>query len=461
MLITLKEKNKAYLGNFLWIPKDAISPSQLKNLEFEIKPYVPTARFGKIKITFYDDCGTHYRVPRYFRDFDRSVPVIDIRPTNFQKLDISDKIHDFIDEAQATAWENFEQGEEGILNLACGRGKTVLAIKKAVSRQFPFIVITNQVTTLAQWEKAIRTFTDYTGPIGIVRGSECNFDPPIVLASAQTLLKRPYIPPEITHKFGTVIFDEAHHYAAPLLRFLLPRFWGVRYGLTATLQRQDGLEVMLMAHIGPVIYSDLYQPLKPEIFVKATPIYVNLNSHHIKDTMGGLNVTKLIGLISRIAARNEIIIRDVLELAKFGYKVLVLTQIKQHAVWLASHIPGAGFVTGSTRQNERLKIFKSRNVICATLGIAKEAIDIPDLSAVVFATPFKSWPTFQQAIGRALRVHEGKKKPIVLLYRDTLIRPLDGLCRNLMQSMQNHGYQYQLVQHEVLDKILRSLEEDE
>lgn len=456
LAITIKKPDLAYLGNFLWLPKSALTEEQREELIFALPSY--NTRITTT-IEFADDCGTHWRVPRMFRNFDRSTPVVDIRPKEFEPFEVKDLVTKFLDAEQEKAWQALAEADEGILNLACGRGKTVLAIKKAVLNGGPFLVVTNQLTTLNQWINAIRQFTNYRSRIGLVKASKVDFSPPVVVASAQKLLRLQRLSPKITHKFRTVIFDEVHHYAAPVLKQLLGKFWGKRLGLTATLRRVDGLEPVIRWHLGDVIYSDLRQPLRPEIFVKTTPVYVSLNAPIFNDVYGNLSVTRLRKYVAQLPDRVAVVADDVVQLVNHGHKVLVLTHYVNNAKQLAKAIPGATWVTGDIPQERRLDVFARHKVVCATLSIATEALDIPELSAVVFVTAFSNWNTFQQATGRALRKHPNKRQPVVVIYRDVGVKPLSAMVAKLLKEVEAHGYDYTTVYDISLAKFLAELKE--
>lgn len=445
MQIVLKEPDKFYFGNFLWIPKSKVPEEIIKNkLEFTLKSY---NNLKNVTIKFWHDTGTHYRVPRYFYyEGLENEEVIDITPNNYQQLILEDRITSFLDKKQEMAWNYLSQADEGIINMACGRGKSILALKKAIQNKGPFLIIVYQTTTIPQWMNFINRFTDYNGKIGEVRAEKEDWDPPIVVASAHTLFRRNYLEPEITHKFKTVIFDEVHHYAAPILKTLLPVFFGKRFGLSATIKREDGLEPVIQYHIGPIIYSDLYQPIKPEIIFVTSPVFISLRNSRFYDYYGQLSIPKIITFLSKLSERNNLIIEEVLKLYSHGHKVLILSHVKKHVVHLAKQLEtaGAAFITGDTPQKHRLEIIKKHQIICATLNIAKEALDVPEISAVLFATPLKSWNTFQQSMGRALRVFENKKPPKVVVIYDINVKPVMGMIRNLMVRLREHNFEYKI-----------------
>jgi superfamily II DNA or RNA helicase len=381
-------------------------------------------------------------VPRRY-PIPEGVSIIDIRPTYFEPIFLEDRVT--LKPDQEAAWEVFKDCEEGILNLACGRGKTVLAIKKAVRRGGPILVLVDNVGIMKQWADEIRAFTGYEGKIGVVKSKVEQWDAPIVLASLRTVLNRPNLPPEITHKFSTVIFDEAHHLAATLLKTTLPRFWGHRMGLTATIEREDHLEPIIYQHIGPVVHSDLTQPLTPKVFFKVTPTVISMHDRRVKDCMGAFNAPNMVTSLCKDEPRNDLIVKIMQQAASAGRKILCLSHKPVHVEKLKSKVPDSAVIHGKTDSDDRLEIVKQNAVTFATLGVAAEALNVPAIDTIVFTTPFKAWRFIQQGMGRALRPVQGKKQTIIVVMYDTGVHAAAAMCRRLMEKLRARSMDYEIL----------------
>jgi superfamily II DNA or RNA helicase len=441
--ITPKDPHFCYIGNFVWVPEIFVDEKQLRQkLQFTAKGYRP----GEVKtIRLWDKCGKHYRLPRKY-PLPQGVPVIDLRDRLYPQLPFEDTMKRFLDEEQERAWtEGLEPADEGVFNLACGRGKSALAIKKAVANNGPFVICVDNTGTFPQWETNIRQFTNYRGPIGIIRGSRMDWNHPIVLASYRTLTMRPELPPQIAHRFRTVIFDEGHHLAADVLKTVLPRFWGKRIVLSATAEREDGLEPIIFAHCGPIFYSDLSQPLTPTTYFKTLHTELSMSDPHVLDRSGFTNIGKMTHYLCEMPKRNAELIHITLEAVAAGRKVLVLTHSVKHAKELSEAVAGSKDLTGDTPTDIRLEIFKNYRVVFATIGVAREALDAPDIDTVIFATPFKSWPILQQGSGRATRIREGKRHPVVVILYDVEVRAAAAMCHQLMKKLEAHQMEYRIL----------------
>jgi len=441
MKFTVRDPNKAYRGSFLWLPRDSVSEDKLnQDLRLISKGYRP----GSSQVyMLWENCGPHVRVPRAY-EVPTGMEVVDLTPKSYQTLLVDDLVHSFLDEGQERAYNALAAAREGILHLACGRGKTVLGVKKAVNEGGPFLIVVCDTGTFSQWESAVRDYSTYQDKIGIIRGTKMVIRP-ITFASSRTLVERPLLPTDVRAYFKTILFDEVHHFAAAQLKSTLPMFTGNRIGLTASIERDDNLEPIIYAHIGPIFHSDMSQPLTPEIYFKATKVVVPISHPELKDKAQQVNMSKMISYLSRMEDRNSEILELVEKARGKDRKVLVLVHNVSHAQALSLSyndlFPGeSAALTGDVNADERRQVLRENPVVFATLAVGKEALDAPDLDTVVFGTPFKNWTTLQQGMGRALRKRSGKKQPVVVILNDVGVIPAAKMCRRLQTELTRRGY---------------------
>jgi len=442
MKVPIKDPKFAYITNYLWLPKACISEDQLnKDLRF-----VVSERGGIRAVihTLWHDCGSHYRVPRQYPVPD-GVQVIDLRPTRFEPLHIESTVTSFLDDRQQRAWEALKGAKEGILKLSCGGGKTVLALKKAIENNGPVIVIFNDTGLMGQWETEVRKHTTYTGPIGIIQRGICDWTKPIVFASIRTLINRRQLPVEARTRFKTVIFDEAHHCPASVLKQVLGIFWGDRICLTATPERADMMERLLYLHAGPIFFEDTTPPMKPRVYFKRTPVKISMWSPKVRGYGGDLNYQGVIDALSHDDVRNQIIIDEVEKARRHGRKILVITNLLSHVKLLTDKIPGAHSLTGRDPQNVRHLIFKKYQVVVAIRQVGQEGLDAKDLDTVIFAFPTKRKATFDQIAGRALRAMEGKNIPVIVILDDVEVPPMFHICKSLRRQLDIEGVDYSII----------------
>jgi CRISPR/Cas system-associated endonuclease/helicase Cas3 len=123
-----KEPGKAYIADRLWLPKSHIRPGPVKGaLQFVVQ-----SQDGQSKLALWEETEHHIICPREFlptSEYSRyKFPFIDLRP-EFERVEFKSNITPRNDE-QAKALEALLQNDNGILNLACGKGKTVLSTAK-------------------------------------------------------------------------------------------------------------------------------------------------------------------------------------------------------------------------------------------------------------------------------------------------------------------------------------------
>jgi superfamily II DNA or RNA helicase len=354
----------------------------------------------------------------------------------------------------------------GLLNLACGKGKTVIALHHIAERGVPALVIVNNTTLINQWRDRINQFLDVEGGIGVVQGNPKTWDwegRGIVLAMLHTLsLRYEELPVGFDRYFGGIYYDEVHHLSAPLFVKAAPMFYGERYGLTATAEREDGLEGVYQYHVGPVFYRDLMPELKARIYFQSVPIHVREHDPAVRaeicDTKGQVNIPKYRGYLGRLVENNEFIRDKIREPLKSGRKVLVLSHSKDQLKLLHQMFPDSGLCTGDEEPESRMSVLREKQVTFGTLQLVKEALDEQTLDTIFFLTPFGSSNiegggrnTLQQGMGRILREWKGKKTPVVIIMDHLYIPKFHKMCRHLKVLLnewpkdQGGPYEYQLL----------------
>ena len=361
------------------------------------------------------------------------------------------------DDAQHAAWGALEYADGGVLNLACGKGKTVLALKKLAERGYATLVIVNNEGLIEMWAESAANFLGLPPEqIGIVQRDRAEWDRPLVIAMIHTLAKKAgtgAIPDSARMRFGTVIFDEVHHLSAQTFLQTAPLFFGNRYGLTATAEREDGLEEAYFAHIGRIFYTDLKGDLDSKVYFFQLDTRFPEDMSLIKDKRGQMSIGKLHTWLGEDRRRNYRILQVLRKPLEQGRKILVLTHGKEHPdilrellldqSWYAGY--KVGVVHGKIKRG-RTAIIRESDITFATFGVAREGLDSKELDTVVFATPFKAWGGFQQGKGRAERALEGKPEPVVVVFDDHKLGPAGGLCKQLRRSLSVRGIPFTITE---------------
>jgi hypothetical protein len=211
----IKDPNKAYLGSQLWLPKAHVNTRSIKaSLEFEVR-----GEEGQEFLQMWEESPHHLAVPREYllqEDYETlTFPIVDLTPKDFPRTRFkSNLILDFKEPKEMTqrdAYAVLKDKDNGLLQLACGKGKTCLALHKIAHEGRNALIIVNQKTILSQWEGAINQFLEFDGCIGRVQGAPEKWDwrHPIVIGMLHSLARHPdAVTPEMRRWFGIVIWDE-------------------------------------------------------------------------------------------------------------------------------------------------------------------------------------------------------------------------------------------------------------
>lgn len=440
-----KEPGLAYVGNNLWLPKTAIREGQIKRaLEFLVN-----GREGQELLRLWKDSAHHVVCPREFLPPSQyphyKFPFIDIRP-QFERVEFEDFVVPR-DEEQRRAWAAFAANDNGILNLGCGKGKTKLAVKKIAQKKVPTLVIVPDGGILTQWQEAIlgseRTPVGlkFKGGLGLIQGPQFEWQEPVVLALISTLalkIRDGKVPEEFFRRFGLVIYDEVHRLGAPVFSLCAEPFYGDRIGLTATVQREDGLDPIYRYHLGEPFYTDLSQDLVPRIYFWRTPSKLSFDMC-IKN--GNVNISMLRTLLGRDTVGNVYRYYAIKDALAEGRKVLCLSHSKDQLKLFHALFPESGLILGATPKDERTSILRSNPIVFAIAKLGSEGVDDSALDTLFWLTPFRSRNALQQSMGRIQRAHPNKMPPVMVIFEDHMTGPLRALCHKLRGNLREWGFQ--------------------
>jgi len=445
MKFPILDPNVAYYNDWLWIPKSLISvQSQKASLE------LPTD--GREVIKMWRDAPHHLGVPRALVPPEMlRCPVVDLTP-NFEHVDIRSLVNlDHLDPSKTTqrdAFKDLSVARGGILNLACGAGKTVVMLHAVAHWGLPTLVIANQEEILEQWRGEIEEFLSFEGGVGWIQGGpeKWKWEQPIVLGMIRSLARyRDEIPPEIRNRFGVVIWDEVHHLAAPLFCKTSDLFPARRFGATATVSRGDGSEIAYLWHLGDVIHSNLDQDLMPLVVFIRSPTQIDVKSREareaIEDVTGAIHARKLRAYVGCQKEELDFLTHELRVALDAGRKILALSLSKDQLNALYERFPGAGLITGDVKgADTRRRALKETRICFGTTDLAKEALNDRALDALFLLTEFSSEGMLQQSVGRIQRIMDGKKNPMVVVVRHHRIKQLERSAQSMIKYFRNNSF---------------------
>ncbi len=336
---------------------------------------------------------------------------------------------------QTTAVDAMLAHEDGILHAPTGSGKTVMACAIIAERAVSTLVLINKTALAAQWREQIRTLLGIkAGQLGGGR-VKTRGQVDIMLLQSLTRLSPAEIG-ELTAGYGQVIVDECHHIAAGSYENVVSQIRAAWWlGLTATPERKDGLEQVTDWQLGPVrhVITDTL-PSDANLMTPYDGPRRELKVHETTFRAANLDpaqpgaITQLGGLLAADADRNQQIAIDIAAALGQGRKCLVLSRRREHLTALAALLPDAEalIMRGGTGAKalaairERIADTNPEDalLVMTTVPYGGEGFDAPIIDTVFLVGPISYPGLLVQAVGRALRRHEGKTQVIVHDYLD-------------------------------------------
>jgi len=307
-------------------------------------------------------------------------------------------------------------GSGGIIELYCGAGKTVCAIKIISVLKKKTLIIVHKEFLMNQWIERIQEFLP-SAKVGKIQGPIFDVDgKDIVIGMVQTLYDKDYAPDAFS-SFGLTIIDEVHRigseqFSKTLFKTITPYMLGI----SATVDRKDKLTRVLYMFIGEKIYS-LKRDADDCVCVRGIQYIANdptFNETEV-DYRGNTKYSTMITKLCEFGPRSDFIIRVIKDLIseEADNQIMILCHNRSLLSYLYEcivfrNIAAVGFYVGGMKQN-KLQETESKQIVLATYAMAAEALDIKTLSTLVMVTPKTD---ITQSVGRILRMkHEN---PIIV-----------------------------------------------
>ena len=439
-----------YRDTWLWLPKAKISPKTVKSsLE-----YTYPSKGRERVLRMWKEEPHHILVPREFTDISKlGYEVKDLAP-DFPKVNIESSVElDALwpdQTIQRDAYKDIIDARGGILNLACGRGKTIVFLHAAAHWSEPVLIINDKEHILLQWKKAIEQFLSFDGEIGWVQGKphKWRWKHPITLAMLKSLSNyHDRLPEGMPEWFGRIIWDEIHHLSAPTFSQTASLFPGKRFGASATVNRPDGTEVLYHGHVGPILHSNLEQDIIPGVIFRRSHTTVDLSDREVRKQCyscnGEVHHRKIAAYVGtrpeELALCSEVIQRGV----DAGHRILALSLSRDQTIAMHERFPDSGIVISGRpkKVEDRLRVIEEKQLVFATTDLAREALDESRLDALVLLNEFSDENLLQQAVGRVQRkLLRGCKLPskVVIIFH-VRIPPMRSMGAKLKKHFRAWG----------------------
>lgn len=397
--------------------------------ELTVRPYIPKSPVQPPSFPIYKESPKKIYIPRFFGNDTFGFPDED-RINKYKSINIefNGKLRDYqTNIVELYCKEIKNNGGGGLLEIPCGRGKTVIALNIISQLKVKTLVIVHKSFLLNQWVERIRDFLP-TARVGKIQGQVIDTeDKDIVIGMLQSLSMKEY-PSDMFLEYGLTIVDECHHISSEVFcRSLQKIVTKHTLGLSATMQRKDGLTRVFKMFLGEIMYKEKRETTD-NVIVKAINYITDDDEFNETeyDYRGNVKHSSMISKLCTYNRRSEFILK-VLEKElkeKEGQQVMILAQNKNILNYLYKaiehrRIATVGYYIGGMKEEE-LKLSEIKTVIIATYAMAAEALDIKTLTTLILTTPRSD---VVQAVGRILRVkHE---RPLVI----DIVDPHEVFCK--------------------------------
>jgi superfamily II DNA or RNA helicase len=294
---------------------------------------------------------------------------------------------------------------------------TVIALNIISQLKTKTLVVVHKGFLLNQWVERIEQFL-HGARIGKIQGQVIDIEnKDIVIGMIQSLSMKEY-PQDMFSSFGLTIVDECHHISSEVFSRTLQKIvTRCMLGLSATMERKDGLTPVFKMFLGNIVYSEKREEEDP-VLVKGIE-YIAKDDDEFNETKydyrGNPAFSTMITKICSYSRRTEFILevlKKELEI-KADQQIMILAHNRNLLTYLYKaiehrNIATVGYYVGGMKE-EDLKKSETKKVIVATYSMAAEGLDIKTLSTLILATPKTD---VVQAVGRILRVkHE---RPLII-----------------------------------------------
>ena len=364
------------------------------------------------------------------------------------------------------------ENDQGCFIVPAGGGKTITGMKLIKEIGLKTLWVTHTKDLLYQSADAFKMCLGYAAGI-IGDGKQDVKD--VTIATVQTLSNRPKLIEELKKTVGLIIVDECHHvptnYFSKVLQEFKPKFV---FGLTATPDRKDNMQDYMYSVIGKkLIEIDrnlLYKSNKLVIPV-LTPIYtdfegdtINLDQESVDLGGDGSNYHELIKKLISDEKRQDLIVNTIVEKHKneknlclvewVAYGEIILKKLKEMCPLYRIE-----FIHGKVNKNDRkniLKDFKENKIdILFATKLAREGLDLPNLTQLFLLTPKKGdsksitadGSALEQEVGRVMRPDPSNHEKVAKVV--DFVDYKNGILRNQWYTRRRT---YKRLQIEVLNK---------
>ncbi len=344
--------------------------------------------------------------------------------------------------------------DTGVLAAATAFGKTVVAAAMIAERKANTLVLVHRRQLLDQWIARLGVFLDLPpDTIGRIGGGQRKPGGVVDVAVIQSLVRNGEVD-DIVADYGHLVVDECHHVAAVSFEAVARRCPARHVlGLSATLTRRDGHHPIIFMQCGPVRFraGDRQQaasrPFGHRVVLRRTGFVPSPAGDDARPS-----IPRIHAVLAQDTSRNDLIFDDVLAALEAGRSPLLLSERKDHAVFLAERfarfarnvilLHGGMGVRQRRDAMERLDGITDgeERLLVATGRYIGEGFDDARLDTLFLTLPIAWRGTLAQYVGRLHRRHPGKREVLVYDYVDAAVPTLARMAKKRVRGYESLGY---------------------
>ncbi|MBR0414627.1 MAG: DEAD/DEAH box helicase family protein [Clostridia bacterium] len=467
-------------ANMLFIPKKALSPNlhnsmkrlaAFKNPDFYKAQAMRLSIYNKPRVISTAEMTDDYlALPRGCKQ--ALCELLDDAGIEYQIVDKTNKGEIIpvsfcgqLREEQNSAAKALLGNEIGVLSATTAFGKTVIAAYMIGKKKTNTLVLVHTQALMKQWQKALKDFLRIDiiepeqkgrgrkrkwSPIGTIGGGSSHPGGIVDIALMQSLIDGDDVK-AIVRDYGMIIVDECHHISAVnferVLKYANSKYV---YGLTATPTRQDGHHPIIFMQCGPIRYR---VDAKTQAEKRSFEHYIIPRFTRFRDlSIDNINIAAAYQKLAESEHRNRLILDDVKTALASDRIPLVLTERREHVIYLSEKIKefcdnvvelyGTPSLKERREQMERLMAISSNEplVIVATGKYIGEGFDYPRLDTLFLALPIAWKGKVAQYAGRLHREYPGKSEVYIYDYIDIHVPVFERMYQKRLSGYASIGY---------------------
>jgi len=325
--------------------------------------------------------------------------------------------------------------ERGIIRISTGGGKTTCIASLVGKLNLTTLILIHRQEIMQQIKETLERILQV--PIGVVGAGRLDIQK-ITVAMVQSSHELKEFLPTV----DVLIGDEGHH--APS-----ETYWEVaqacpkayyRYLFTGTDWREDNMGILLDGFAAKKFVDINASTLIQDGWLVPPTIFL-YDFKHEKKPRKGMPYAEIYDTeITNNVERNQLIVDLAMKAVNADKSTLILINYIEHGENILKILekvyPEAVFIHGSTEAAKRQKVLQefkkgSRKLIISS-NILGEGVDIVKLEVLITARAEASTIAAYQAIGRTLRLAQGKGKAIIIDVFDSGVKYLESHASSRM-----------------------------